>query len=194
MAVKITQDGIDKVQDNTVDYSNIADDTINVLDLPPGCIIQQVHTLFKTQGSMTITTTDQVVPGMTLPITPKGNNSKFLIHFRGVGEIDNSYNCIFNIQRDGARININGLNTSYSGISMFSQTYAPAVNDNDSTPEVNDFWTLDNTGSTAGVSITFRLVVCGDGSHTYWYNRCFHVPAAAYEVGSMELTIYEIRG
>lgn len=189
MAVKITQYGIDTVQDNTVSSSKIVDNSITYEDLPSGSVVQVINTIYYSQTSYTITTSDTVHPGTTITITPKLSGSYFMIYVRQFIEVDNSWNVVWNIQRNGTRINIDNSSNSSYGIMMAAQSYGATTN-NSSTPEHLDISTLDVTGSTAGVPITYRLCGVSDANKACYVNRCFGTD----EYGSSEVIIMEIKG
>lgn len=195
MAVKITANGIDTVQDNTISSSKIIDNSISADDLPSGCIINSARTLYTTLTSYTIGTGDTVVPGMSVDITAKGNNSKFLIMVRHFLEVDGAWDVQYNIQKNGSRINIGSTSAKY-GLAQACQSYASAANDVSSTPEHLDFTTLDTTGSTKGTTYTFRLVSASPNSaRTSAVNRAYNnVGSTNYEQGSSEIIVFEIKG
>ena len=156
-----------------------------------GNIIQVVNKVISTQGSQSVGTTDTQVGTGTdfdLSITPKGAGSKFVVSARWFGEVNNAWNVVFNIQRDGVRINADGataLNTL--GLSVATLTYF--ASDDSSTPEVMHVQTVDSTGSTIGTAITYTLVVSSTISPTLWTNRTF---GGLGEYGVSELTIMEV--
>jgi hypothetical protein len=160
--------------------------------MPAGSVIQVVNVLTTAQGSQALATeTATVVTGLTLSITPKGANSKFLVQVRAFGESDNSYNNIYNVLMDGVRVNIGGSTQSFAGLSMTTQTYGGG-NDNNSTPDILTLSTLVSTSSVVGTPITFALAVTADTARTLFNNRCFGVPTTTREVGSSEIIITEI--
>ena len=76
----------------------------------------------------------------------------------GLGKVATAWNVVFNIQRNGVRINTDGATASNRlGLSMATHTYN-VVDNNDSTPEVMYVQTVDSTGSTIGTAITYTLV------------------------------------
>ena len=166
--------------------------TVNSTGLTsPGHVIQVVNKVISTQGSQSVGTTDTQVGTGTdfdLSITPKGAGSKFVVSARWFGEVNNAWNVVFNIQRDGVRINADGataLNTL--GLSVATLTYF--ASDDSSTPEVMHIQTVDSTGSTIGTAITYTLVVSSTISPTLWTNRTF---GGLGEYGVSELTIMEV--
>lgn len=190
MAVKITQNGIDKIQDNTVSNSQITNDSIKPEDFPEGVIVQVAKVQYNTRTSFYHSTSDFDVPGMSLTLTPKLNNSKYLISVRSFCELDASWDISFNIKVDNSRINIAGRNDTWNGLSMAGQSYAPAANNNDSTPELLTFTTLWTSNKPAGVPINIKLSCIANGARTSWINGCFN---AAYETGTSEIIVYEIK-
>lgn len=196
MAVKITQDGIDTVQDNTVTNSKIIDGQISPEDLPSGSTVQVIESFYTTRTSFTINNSDTVVPGSTITITPKLSNSKFKIKYRYFMETNDGWNQMWNIQRDGSRINVNGYTARYAGLVQPTLSYGGAA-DNNSTPEFVTIETYEESGSTAGTPITFRLVATdtGTSSKTCWLNTAWNNnPRTNYEYGTSEMIIMEIKG
>ncbi len=159
--------------------------------MPAGSVLQMVNLVYSTQGSMTVGTTDTNITGMNLSITPVKSGSKFRIDVRLFGEVDASWNVVFNIQRGTTRINTtSGL--GYHGLAMMTQTYGGGT-ENASTAEILTLSTIDSTGSTAGTPITYTLVGSAAGaSRTLWINRVFTTPAISYETGISEIIITEI--
>jgi hypothetical protein len=162
-------------------------------NFPAGSVLQVVSYLTATQGSQTITTTDQIINSITKVITPLGANSKFLVTVRWFGEISSAWNVPFNIHMDGVRVNINGQGRGY-GLVMAAQSYSVVENDA-STPETVNMSTLVSTSSVVGTAITFSLVADANNStYTLWNNRSFNGAVGANEAGTSELIITEIGG
>lgn len=157
-----------------------------------GNVLQVVSFLTSIQGSTYVTSYDAALsPDIVKTITPVGDNSNFLISLRWAGEIAGSgqWETVFNIHRNGARINApNAL--LYGGLTASALTYYGG--DDSSTPNTAHITTLDTTGSTAGTAITYRLVMSSSAGYTVYTNRCFGSPGNSYEVFSTEMTIMEI--
>jgi hypothetical protein len=158
-----------------------------------GHILQVVSKTITTQGSQSIGTTDTQIGTGTdfdISISPKGNGSKFIFSARWFGETQNAWDIVFNIQRDGVRINSDGATASNRlGLSMATQTYGVTTNDS-STPEIMYIQTVDSTASTVGTAITYTLVAAASAARTMWTNRCF----VGVEYGVSELIVMEIAG
>jgi hypothetical protein len=195
MAIKITQNGIDTIQDNIINSDKIQDNSISPDDLPSGSVVNYARTHYTGRTSFTSTSSDTDVPGMSVEITAKSDNSKFLVVVRHFLEVDNAWNICCNIHKDGVRVNQTTTSNIY-GLAMPSQSYSPAANNNDSTPESLDFTTLDTTGSNKGQTYTFKLVVCSPNNKTYFVNRVFNNSQGNknYEIGTSEIIVYEIKG
>ena len=161
----------------------------------PGHVIQVVNKVISTQGSQSVGTTDTQVGTGTdfdLSITPKGAGSKFVVSARWFGEVNNAWNVVFNIQRDGVRINTDGATASnILGLTIPSHSYSAATTNDDSTPEIMHLQTIDSTGSTAGSAITYTLVASTQTNRTMWTNRTF-TTGASRELGVSELAIMEV--
>ena len=154
-------------------------------------ILQVVNKVISTQGSQTIGTTDTQIGTGTdfdLSITPKGAGSKFVVSARWFGEVSVPWDVVFNIQRNGVRINTDGATASNRlGLSMATITYHGP--DDASTPEIMNLQTVDSTGSTIGTAITYTLVAAASAARTMWTNRTFSGPT---EYGVSELMIMEV--
>jgi hypothetical protein len=171
-----------------------ANGTLTFLRAPiySGSVLQVVSVLTTAQGSQSLPAqTDTIVTGLTLSVTPRGANSRFLVHARQFGESDASWNNVYNIHMAGVRVNIGGSTQSFAGLSMSCPSYGVEAND-DSTPEILTLSTLALSASIIGVPITFSLVINAVSAKTIFNNRCFAAPASAYEVGSSELIVTEI--
>lgn len=194
MAVKITQNGIDKIQDNTVNANKIVNNSITYDDMPEGSVIQVTGIIYSSLVSYTIAAnTDTNVPGMAITVTPRLNNSKFLITVRNYMELADGWNTMFNIKRDGTRLHSLS-NNQWDGLSAASLSYGGAV-DNNSTPEMLNIQTLDTIGSTAGVPITYQLVASSGAARTCWMNRTFGaVGQSNYENSTSEIIVMEFKG
>ena len=155
-------------------------------------ILQVVNKIISTQGSQTIGTTDTQIGTGTdfdISITPKGTASKFIVSARWFGEVSAPWNVVFNVQRDGVRINTDGATANNRfGLSMATKTFGH-IADDASTPEIMNLQTVDSTGSTIGTAITYTLVAACNANKTMWTNRCFTSPN---ETGISELMIMEV--
>lgn len=195
MAVKITANGIDTIQDNIITGSKIVTSGISPEDLPMGVPVQIKNVVYKSLTSFSMQTSDVAYPGMSIDITPKLNNSQFVIMVRSMNETGSSWNIVYNIHRNGTRINVNdGSVSSAHGIGLATQTYGGADN-NDSTPEIISFSTIDTPGSTKGVPINYKLVARADGVRTSFVNSTWNNDSVdGNEVSQSEMIIMEIKG
>jgi hypothetical protein len=160
--------------------------------MPAGSVIQVVNVLTTAQGSQALAAaTETVVTGLTLSITPKGANSKFLVQARRFGESSVNWDNVYNILMNGVRVNIGGSTQSFAGLSMAGQVFGGG-NDDISTPEILTLSTLVSTSSVVGTSITFALAITADTAKTLYLNRCVGAVAAGREVGSSEIIVTEI--
>jgi len=159
-----------------------------------GKMLQVVSKPITTQGvqALAANVDTQVGVGVDfiLDVVPKATGSSFLIEYRWFGEVDSATDIVFNVHRDGVRVNNTGL--IKAGLSMATQTYTIA--NNDSTPEIMHLRTLDKAGSTTGTPIQFKLVAAAMAvTRTMWTNRCFNASAGnTFEHGVSEVIITEI--
>jgi len=150
-----------------------------------GKVLQVVNFSTNTQGNVTLSTSEMALsPSIVDTITPIGSGSKFLIQVRWAGETDHPWGQVWNILRDGTRVNVG---SGYRGLAVPTSTYG---NDYASTPEMVNITTLDTTGSTAGTAIVFKLVAVATGSYSTWTNRTLN--GGGEEQFSSEIIITEI--
>jgi len=157
-------------------------------------ILQVVSKPITTQSGQTIAADIDTQVGVgvdfILDVVPKASGSSFLIEYRWFGEADTVWSIVFNVHRDGVRVNNTGL--IKAGLSMATQTYPQGVN-NATTPEIMHLRTLDKSGSTAGTSIQFKLVAAAtNGARIMFTNRCYNPTAVNSEHGVSEVIITEI--
>lgn len=193
MPVKITQNGIDTIQDGVVTAAAIADNSLTGVSMPAGSIVQIKRTLNTTTGAVTIGTTSTNIPGNAVTITPKYDNSKILVIARMMAETDSPWNVMYQIKKNGTIINQGGLTEWRDGLQSPQGTYASA-NNNDSTPECAQFTTLDTGVVQAGVPITYQMAMTADGTRTTYYNVNWandRVNGNEYSTG--EVTAIEIK-
>lgn len=182
-AVRVAGDGIlvSKVK------SDVPHDAAGV---PYHGLIQIVSKVITAQGSQTLGIADQQVLGVgsdfAITITPRRSGSYIKVTARWFGEVDVPWNTVFNIHKNGARLNV-GSTANTHGLAMPCVTYGAAA-DNNSTPEMVNLFTVDTAGTQEGVPITYALVVSTDVTKTMWTNRCF----GAYETGVSEIMVEEI--
>jgi len=158
-----------------------------------GKVLQVVGKTITTQGSQVLSpdVDTQVGAGVDfiLDVVPMATGSSFIVEYRWFGEIATTWDVVFNVHRDGVRVNNTGL--IKAGLSMATITLS---NDYSSSPEIMHLRTLDKSGSTAGTSIQFKLVAAiMTNPTTMWTNRCVNASTANfYEHGVSEIIITEI--
>jgi len=167
-------------------------DTIGGSDICAQTISMQT----SIQGVQTITSQVDTVIGsigeFSMIITPKFTGSRFLIEALWQGEVAIGWNVVFNVRRDGARINVNS-NNHWEGLSSLGSSYA-YQNDASTIDSIN-INTLDTIGSSVGVPITFDIVAVSNVARTMWTNRCFAgVSNTSWETGVsfMRVTEYKL--
>lgn len=90
MAVKITQFGIDTIQDNTVTSSKIIDSSISADDLPNGALLQTVYKNMNYDWGSVGNANPYYMSWMDLTLTTRSNNSTFLIQAQYSSDDTNS--------------------------------------------------------------------------------------------------------
>ena len=189
------------INGNGITSANIADGAITNADISSsaaidgtkisgsfGKVLQVVHFSTLSQGSVALAITDtDLSPSIVDTITPLGTDSSFLIQARWAGETTTSWSQVWNILRDGVRVNAA---TGYVGLAAPTITYYSS--DNASTSEMVNITTLDTSlGSVIGTPIVFKLVGRAiSGTSTTWTNRTFN--GGTEEQFSSEIIITEI--
>ena len=160
------------------------------LKFPTGHVLQVVSYYTTTESSITVSTSDQIINGMTKVITPLGTASDFLVSVRWMGESEDTWDKNYNIHMNSRRVNVSNTD-AYHGLAVAANTYSNGINDS-STPDSLAFSTLVSTSSVIGTDITFSLVTSGNATSVTWSNRCF--AGSANEDFTSELIITEIAG
>jgi len=128
-------------------------------------------------------------PDYFIDIVAKGNNSKFKIYFRWIGEQSMHHDTMFNIHRSGTRINC-GINDTDYGLVGVSSSHL--YTDNNSTLETANVVTLDKSGSFVGQRINYQMVVNSLSAQTFWNNRCYNASIQGnFEKGCSEIIVME---
>lgn len=169
------------------DAGNLVELSGQDLNYGHGKILQCVGYITDVQTSQSVSTTDLIINGITKTVIPKGNNSKFLINIRWVGECATAWSIVFNIHMDGVRVNM--VSTRGYGLASPCQSYH--TSNDSSTPENSNFKTLTESTSVIGVPIKFDLVADSNTAKTVWTNRCFGT-GTDYETGTSEIIVIEI--
>lgn len=159
--------------------------------VPAGQVLQVKTTFLNWYTSMTLTNAWQTVPNMTVDITPKFVNSKIRIDVRWFGEVSSAWDVTFGVTRNGVPINLPTQELSrYGCLGMPNQSYVQ--DDNDSTPESSNFFTIDTPNTTS--TLTYAMVsraYTSDG-RVQWNGRVYSgTTNGNYEQGSMSITATE---
>jgi len=156
--------------------------------------IQIINKLISTQ-SLTTTigqyTDKRIAADYFLDIVPKGRNSRFKIQLRWTGEIIDRADTVFNIHRNGARIN-NGAEVEGNGFGLGTATGTYNRADNASTPEYAYILAFDEGfESEPGVPIHYEMMFSSNIAYDVRNNRCFANVVSGYEIGVSEIIITE---
>lgn len=108
MAVKITQNGIDKIQDNTVSGPKIVDSSIGADDLPNGALLQTVSKKDNYGWGSVGNSNPYNMSWMELTLTTQSTNSTFLVQAQYSMDDTNSAACGVGI---GTSIVVGGVET-----------------------------------------------------------------------------------
>lgn len=171
MAVKITANGIDTIQDNIVNGNKIQDGTIAFNDLPGGSIIQVVH-----RYDDTVSAAGSGSPNATYwldtYITLKKSNSKIIIEgvWTGHSADDSSLQLQWNLNGGGWNTDtqLNSRAYSYSGLADFTWTHRS--NNGPFPVSLSNYLNCSNIGASAGSTVGIR-VCCINENGTTFYNR-----------------------
>lgn len=139
-----------------------------------GGVVQTNYSHVTTITSRALTAnTDISVSEISTSITPKSSSNGILIYARWSGEIDNLWNVMWGLQRNGTYLTNPG-NTPGSrtyGVLPGGDSYAAAAENNASTPAMVDFWWYDEPGSTN--TLTYTLTCRSVNGLVLYINRTF---------------------
>lgn len=162
-----------------------------------GGVVQTVynHYLTPTSQTLTVNGNDRVnnagLGGVS--ITPKSSSNGILIYARWSGEIDNLWNVLWGLERDGTYLTDPGNTPGSRGIGVLpgGDSYAAAAENNASTPAMVDFWWYDQPGTTS--TITYYVTCRSPLAQPLYINRTFtDSNADGYERMSSAMMAWEI--
>lgn len=160
----------------------------------PGNVIQVVTLENKARTSQSHTgSTILNLSNMELAITPKKNNSKFIIQVRWFGEFSDSgvtWNAMFGLSRNGTQIGIQTDAAGNNGIAAPALSYYAA--DGNSTGEGTSYFVEDSPNTTS--TLTYRATFLSHISGTIYTNRTagWAGQGDSYETGTSAMIIMEI--
>lgn len=157
----------------------------------PGQVLQVQTTYYNWYNSMTLTGSWQTVSGLSVNITPKFNNSKIRVDVRWFGEVSSAWDVTFGVTRNGTAINLPTQQSSrYGCLGMPNQSYVQ--DDNDSTPESSNFFTIDSPNTTSAITYAMVVRAYTSDSRAFWTGRVFNgTSTGSYEQGSTSITVTE---
>lgn len=160
--------------------------------LPTGAVLQIKSTLYTWYNSTTIDNGWYNVPGLSVAITPKYNNSKIRVDVRWFGEVASAWDVVFGVTRNGTLISTPTQEGSRNmALGVPCQSYI--ADDNDSTPEFCQFSTIDSPATTS--AITYQVVARAWSSRTLWTGRVMSGTSNGnYEQASTEIIVTEFAG
>jgi len=157
-----------------------------------GAILQLKTKLILNQSYILSTASvDNNVPNVFIDFVPLSVNSKIHIELRWFGETN--HDCMFNLHRDGVRVNGGVNNTAGHGIASLSSSYINvAVMDTNSTPDNCWLTTTDTTPNVVGQSIRYQFVHIPYVARWISTNRCAgYNQTDNYEHGSTQFIVTE---
>lgn len=179
---------VDSIQ--AVNAANITG-TLAYSAVPAGQVLQVQKTDFLWYNSTTLTASWQSIPSLSVNITPKSTTSKIRVDVRWFGEVSSAWDVTLGVTRNGTAINLPTQEGSrYGCLGMPNQSYVQ--DDNDSTPESSNFFTIDSPNTTA--TLTYSVVArayTSDG-RVLWTGRVYSgTTNGNYEQGSTSITVTE---
>lgn len=136
-----------------------------------GGIAQCVNAAYTTPYTVAFSANTHTSSSINATITPRSSGDGILIYARWCGEMDNLWDVVWNIARNGSIISDPG-NTPGNrnpGIMVGGDSYAAAAENNASTPAMVDLWYYDEPGTTAAV--TYSLYFRRNTASTLYVNR-----------------------
>lgn len=170
----------------------VATDVASIVS--PGLIINHAYTRSDNKVSYSIPAagnTGNFITDLNVTITPKYGTSKILINYCIGFECVND--TIFRLFR-----NVGGVDTEIGRNSTdgnyWSGIFHPGYDaDNASTPRTNQYFYLDNAGTTSPITYKLMIQSAGTGATTFWLNRPLNNAGTGnYEVGISQVIAQEI--
>jgi len=177
--------------------SKITNGGVAASGIPSGGIIQVQHTQLTTDSTLSLSaTTDTVVTGFTVNITPTSTSSTIKCEAMFVGEFGddapNTYNHMFFFYRDTTKLGYTGTagNRNY-GVAPATRTYY--AEDQNSTLETAYLSFFDSPSTTS--QITYKLGVNVELADTLYINRTLSATDSfVHERGTSFICVTEIAG
>jgi hypothetical protein len=165
----------------------------NILGQPNlGKILQVTQLYYDTVIGQSITLGQYTdIFGMSLSITPSSTNSKILVYCKWFGESAQPENMGFGIKRNGTIIGVPSPAGARASVMAVANINYGAAADNNSTPEMAQFWYLDSPISTS--TLTYNMWTSNAVSTTLWTNRTTgDVDQFGYERGCSIIILMEV--
>lgn len=143
MTATITGNGIDKVQDGSIQAADLASGVPSRSQLPAGTVLQVVQAYTGTQ--VTLTTNTQTATGLTATITPTSATSKILVVYfqNGIRKV-NDTGCGVSLFRNSTEL---GAASIYAGYTSTTTNNQPG--------SVGNTW-LDSPATTSAVTYSTK--------------------------------------
>lgn len=174
--------------------SAITSGTLSHTLLPAGTVVGFNYMRTNSITSYGYSQTPVVMSALNVSITPKYSNSLLLVQWMLTYEAD--YNSVFRIYRDGSQVGQSGYEGYNPTVSGYWNGYAPIAYDADraSTPNVHMIQYAIPANNTNATTLQLAVMVsAASGSGAFALNRAWNGNADAYEAGTSNASIWEIK-
>ena len=182
------------ITNHTHPASSITSGTLSHTRLPAGTVVG--HNYMRTNSITSYGYSQSVVimSVLDISITPKYSNSLLVVQWMLTYEAD--YNAVFRICRDGSVVGQSGYEGYNPTVSGFWNGYAAVAYDGDraSTPNTHMIQYAIPANSTAATTLQLGILVSmASGSGAIAINRAWNGNSDAYEAGTSNASIWEIK-
>lgn len=182
------------ITNHTHGASAITSGTLSTDRFAAGTVVNFNYMRTNSVTSYGYSQTPVVMSALNVSITPKYSNSLLVVQWMLTYEAD--YNSVFRIYRDGSQVGQSGYEGYNPTVSGYWNGYAVIAYDGDraSTPNTHMIQYSVPANSTAATTLQLAILVsAASGSGAIALNRAWNGNADAYEAGTSNASIWEIR-
>ena len=152
-----------------------------------GKVLQVQSTTLTNNFTVTNSTSQTAITGLSVSITPSSTSNKILIMYKLMFSNSNGHGCTFHLQRSGSEIHVADSGTT--GVRAFASG---------NVENSNSYWAWDWGGSvldspSSTSSLSYGLFVRNPTSQTVWFNRTARLGSDDV-LGVSTITAMEIAG
>lgn len=160
----------------------------------PGTVVNSNYMRTNTITSYGLNQTPAIISALNVTITPRYANSRLVVQWMVTYESD--YNAVWRVYRDGAQVGTSGSEGFNPTVSGYWNGYAAVAYDGDraSTPNTHMIQYSVPAGSTNPTTLQLACMVsASSGTGAFALNRAWNGTSDAYEAGTSNAMIWEIK-